>query len=205
MLERRSALEPSDSMRSGVRPAGERAGVTLYERRPLSILQVSAFAATIDDAAARLVAAGFVMPEANRMNVRDATSVRSTGPGIWQIVGPDGALPSALALREALHGFATVVDLGHARTALVIGGADAARTLVKHCPLDLDPGIFPTGSATNTRLGHLGVTLARLDDAPTFEVLVFRGYAQFASEMLCEAAMEFGFVDPDQGCAHHRG
>ena len=194
MLERRSALEPIESITAGVPPAGERAGVTLYERRPLSILQVSAFAATIGDAAAGLVAAGFVVPEANRMNVRDATSVRSTGPGIWQIAGPDGALPSAFALRDALRSVATVVDLSHARTALVIGGADAARTLAKHCPLDLDPRIFPTGSATNTRLGHLGASLARVDDAPTFELLVFRGYAQFASEMLCEAAMEFGLT-----------
>ena len=37
-------------------------------------------------------------------------------------------------------------------------------------------------------------TLARLDDAPTFELLVFRGYAEFVFEALAEAAAEFGLL-----------
>jgi heterotetrameric sarcosine oxidase gamma subunit len=194
VLERRSPLAPVEPARRGALSPTAGAGVTLSERRPLSVYQVSAFAPTIAGAAARLIAAGFETPDANRMIAYGATSVRSTGPGIWQIVGPDGALPPVPELRSALRGVATVVDLSHARTALRVSGGDAVRVLAKHCPLNLDPVAFPAGSATNTRLGHLGVTLARVDDAPTFELLVFRGYAQFVTEMLCEAALEFGLT-----------
>jgi sarcosine oxidase gamma subunit len=39
--------------------------------------------------------------------------------------------------------------------------------------------------------------LARTSDLPTFELLVFRGYAEFVFEALCEGAAEFGFrVEP---------
>jgi sarcosine oxidase subunit gamma len=193
MLERRSALSKVLSRPGTAAPAHE-PGVTLSERRPLTILQVSAFATTIDTAAANLTSAGLATPAANRMSGDDTICTRSIGPGIWQIVGSPHATPGAAALRDGLRGVATVVDLSHARSALRIAGPDAVRTLAKHCPLDLDPRQFPTGSATNTRFGHLGVTLARVDDRPTFELLVFRGYAEFVAEMLCEAAVEFGLA-----------
>ena len=35
--------------------------------------------------------------------------------------------------------------------------------------------------------------LARTNDLPTFELMVFRGYAEFVFEALCEGATEFGF------------
>ena len=90
-----------------------------------------------------------------------------------------------------LDGVATVVDLGHARAALRLTGPAGRRTLASHCGLDLDPSAFPVGRATNTRFGHLGMTLSRTDDT-TFELLVFRGYAAYAFESLVESATEFG-------------
>ena len=198
MFERRSALAAHPMVQPGDRigPSWTAiAPVTLSERRPLSILQVSAFARTVDEAGVRLNAAlGLVPPAPNRSNGDPRQSIRSIGPGIWQIVGTDGVLPQAGALRAALAGVATVVDLSHARTALQVRGAGAARTIAKHCSLDLDTAQFPTGCAANTRFGHIGVTLARTDDAPTFELLVFRGYAEFVFESLIEAGREFGLL-----------
>jgi sarcosine oxidase subunit gamma len=193
VAERRSALA-AHPLFAGEAPAhGAEHAVTITERRPLAILQVSAFAATVGDAGARLSAAlALALPAANRAEGDSIKSLRATGPGIWQVVGVPSQVPHARALREALAGVATVVDLGHARTALQVAGRHAARTLAKHCGLDLDPARFPTGSATNTRFGHLGITVARLDDAPTFELLLFRGYAEFAFEELVESASEFG-------------
>ena len=198
MLERRSALAAHPLLQPAPRSAPispAAAQVTLSERRPLSILQISAFAQTLDDAGARLAAAlGLALPAPNRYEGDVRKSLRALGPGVWQVVGGEGALPDAAALRTALAGIATVVDLNHARTALQVAGGAAARTLNKHCGLDLDAARFPTGSATNTRFGHIGMTLARIDDAPTFELLVFRGYAEFAFEALVEAAEEFGLL-----------
>jgi sarcosine oxidase subunit gamma len=91
-----------------------------------------------------------------------------------------------------MRGQATVVDLSHARTAFRLSGPAAVRTLAKFCSLDLAGSAFPTGSATNTRLGHIGMTLARRDDTPTFEILVYRGFAEHAFEALVESGAEFG-------------
>jgi sarcosine oxidase gamma subunit len=38
------------------------------------------------------------------------------------------------------------------------------------------------------------MVLARIDDRPTFEVVVFRGYAVYVLESLAESASEFGFT-----------
>ncbi len=195
MIERRSALSAHASFKPGTVAgpvADGQPAVTIAERAALAILQVSAFHDSIAAAGERLTAAiGLAPPAANRSGGDDTKSIRAIGPGVWQIVGVEGGLPAAKDLRAQLSGMATVVDLGHARTALRVSGRDAARTLAKHCALDLDTARFPIGGATNTRFGHLGITLARIDET-SFELLVFRGYAEFVFEALLEAATEFG-------------
>lgn len=171
-------------------------GVTIALRPQVALLQVTAFDPADDAVAARLAAATFVsLPEPNQLAGDDALNVRSTGPGIWQIAGDAARVPKATELRARLEGLATVVDLGHARAVFRVKGADAARTINKHCGLDLDPKVFTIGAATNTRFNQLGMTLARLDDergAPVYELMVFRGYAVFVLEALFESAREFG-------------
>jgi heterotetrameric sarcosine oxidase gamma subunit len=202
MLERRSALSRHPLIRPGTTlgvEAGAAPRVVIAERRPLALLQVSAFAAATEDAAARLsTALGLPLPPPNRFSGDAERNVRAIGPGVWQAIAAAGALPSAKDLREMLAGVATVVDLSHARTAVRVSGEGAARALAKHCGLDLDASVFPGGSATNARFGHLGATLACLDrdrpDGPAFEVLVFRGYAEFVFEALVEGAAEFGVL-----------
>jgi len=199
MLERRSPLAahprslPGTEL--GVVP-GNPPAVVVAERRPLALLQISAFAATADEAALRIATAlALPLPGPNRCAGDPSRNLRAIGPGVWQAIAPEGGLPDAAALRDALAGVATVVDLSHARTALRVSGPAAARTLAKHCPLDLHPGVFPAGSATNTRFGHIGMTLARIDgnsEDPCYELLVFRGYAEFVFEALVEGGAEFG-------------
>lgn len=192
MIERHSALEALLAQASQAHALAE-PGVTLAERRPLAILQVSAFASTQTEAASHLSAAlNIALPTANRLTSNLVLSVRLLAPGVWQIVGDAFATIQAETLRSALGGFATVVDLSHARTAITVCGVAAQRTLAKFCGLDLDLEQFPVNSATNTRFGHLGMTLARTDDANSFELLVFRGYAEHVFEQLIEAGAEFG-------------
>lgn len=198
MLERRSPLANHRYCAPGTRvgPAGfTETRVRMAERRPISILQVSAFARSTQDAADRLATALAIAPPlANRWSGSRERNIRHLGPGIWQLVGPEGSLPDAGRLRTELADVGTVVDLSHARTALQIAGPEAPAVIAKHCALDLHPAQFATGSAGNTRFGHIGMTLVRLGDAPTYEMLVFRGYAEFVFDALVEAAREFGLV-----------
>lgn len=198
MLERRSPLANHKYCAPGTRvgPVGfTETRVRIAERRPISVLQVSAFASSTEDTAGRLATALAIAPPLpNRWSGSRERNLRHIGPGIWQLVGPEGALPDAAHLRIDLADVATVVDLSHARTALQIAGPEAPAVIAKYCGLDLHPAQFPTGGATNTRFGHIGMTLARLGEAPTYEMLVFRGYAEFVFDALVEAAREFGLV-----------
>ena len=197
MIERRSALAAHPKMMTAPEAqtaATDQARLVLSERRALTVLQVSAFASTATDAQSVLATAlGLPAPQGKRFSGAARRSLRCVGPGVWLVVGPSEGLPDAASLRTQLGAHATVVDLSHARCVLQLRGAAAARTLAKYCGLDLDLSAFPTGSATNTRFGHIGMHLARTDDSPTFELLVFRGYAEFVFEALCDGAAEFGF------------
>jgi heterotetrameric sarcosine oxidase gamma subunit len=192
MTERRSAIAALLALASKTHQVAQPA-VTLSERRPLTILQISAFGSTQQEAATALASIlNIDLPSPNRMTSNAIFSVRLLGPGIWQIVGDPYATIQAQALRAALSGMASVVDLSHARTAIVVSGAAAQRTLNKFCSLDLALEHFAIGSATHTRFGHIGMTLARGPDALSFELLVFRGYAEHVLEALLEAGAEFG-------------
>jgi sarcosine oxidase subunit gamma len=192
MIERRSAIAALLAQASHTHQVTQPA-VTLSERRPLTILQVSAFGSTQPEAAAALASVlSIELPSPNQMTSNAVFSVRLLGPGIWQIVGDPYATIQAHALRAALGGVASVVDLSHARTAILVSGIAAQRTLSKFCGLDLALEHFAVGSATNTRFGHIGMTLARGPDELTFELLVFRGYAEHVLEALLEAGAEFG-------------
>ena len=207
-LLRRSSVDghPLMTGRDARTSGGPGAQVTIALRRSLALLQVSAFAQDADAAAARLSdIVGLSLPGPNRLSGDAALSLRATGPGIWQVVGQGsegGRVPAASALRSHLDGVATVVDLGHARTAFRLSGAGASRTLARHCAIDLDPLVFPDGAATSTRFNQLALSLARIDgrdvtridgdSTPAFELMVFRGYAVFVLESLFESARELG-------------
>ena len=192
MFARRSALAssiPAASDKHACLPAN----VLICERHPVSLLQISAFAATISETEHALCTAlGLQAPAANQLSGDSTLSLRSVGPGVWQVFGDVLHSPQADQLRAILKGIASVVDLSHGRTALLVSGLCAAKTLAKFCGLDLQPDKFMTGSSTQTRFGHIAMTLSRIDDAPTFEILVFRGYAQHVFESLVEGAAEFG-------------
>jgi heterotetrameric sarcosine oxidase gamma subunit len=195
-LERRCALDAywqRAATNASTLAPGATALVMLWQRRPLSILQVSSFSTTTQDAGKRLAEAlKLALPSANRCHGDVRLSLRSVSPGSWQLVGEPEAVPLAADLRQRLAGAATVVDLGHARAAFYLVGEAAADTLHKHCGVDLDGARFPSGSSIATRFGAIGVNLTRLNAEPGFELLVPRSCAEHALELLLGAGVEFG-------------
>jgi len=198
VIERRSALAAHPQMQHGNRfgsPWSGDAPVTLAEKRQTSIMQVSAFAATVAEAGKLLSAStGLALPAPNRYSGDANKSIRTIGPGIWQIVGQQHALQPAADLRQQLGGAATIADLSQARTTFRIHGPAARATLAKHCSLNLNLLDFPNGSATMTRFGAVSMALACTSDAPEFELMVFRGYAEFILESLMQSSWEYGLL-----------
>lgn len=123
----------------------------------------------------------------------DGVSLIGTGPGRWLALteGQDGAGFEA-SLCCALDGLGAVTDQSDALLVLELAGPSARRALAKGVALDLHPTVFPTGSAAVTAVNHIGITLWRTDDAPTYRLAVPRSYAGSFMDWLTASAAEFG-------------
>ena len=101
----------------------------------------------------------------------------SIAPGRWWIVGPNPA-PGALAasVGTSLGDQAHVSDQTEGRTLVRLSGSDVVDVLARLCPLNLSTEAFPTGSAAETIIDHVGAALAKTDDLPTIDLLLPSSY-----------------------------
>ena len=116
--------------------------------------------------------------------------------GIYQYyVVADGLTEGALyeGLKDRLDGIASVSDQSHGRIIIRIGGKKSRQVLAKGTPVDLHADEFPVGQSAVTQMAHIGVHLTRTGEN-TFEVSVFRGFAESFWEWLTQQAEEFGYV-----------
>jgi len=65
--------------------------------------------------------------------------------------------------------------------------------LAKIVPIDLHPRVFQPGDTAVTGAAHIEVQLWQLDDAPTYEILLFRGFARSFWDWLTHSAAESGY------------
>ncbi len=111
------------------------------------------------------------------------------GPDEWLLCAPEGTAPALDHLKGRHH---ALVEVGHRYAGFVIEGAAAHLVLAAGCPLDLDPAVFSSGSATRTLLGKAEIVLWRLDASPQYRVECARSFAPYVLAFLREAAREFG-------------
>jgi sarcosine oxidase subunit gamma len=118
--------------------------------------------------------------------------VRS-GPDHWLAVAEgEAGHRFERTLRQALTGIASVIDQSDGRVVIRVSGAKALNTLAKGVPIDLHPRAFKTGSAVSTIAAHIGIQIWQLDDGPTYEIAMFRGFADSFWHWLMDSAAEFG-------------
>jgi sarcosine oxidase subunit gamma len=110
------------------------------------------------------------------------------GPDEQLLLAPvaDGQV-IARQLGEALNALPhSLVDVSHRQIALEVSGPQAQNVLNAGCPLDLHLESFPVGACTRTVLGKCDIVLWRRG-ATTFQVEVWRSFAEYASRFLAEA------------------
>ncbi|HYB09923.1 MAG TPA: sarcosine oxidase subunit gamma family protein [Alphaproteobacteria bacterium] len=169
-------------------------GVTLALRSSLAIIQVAVEPHQFDAVAARVSATlDLKLPrEPNRATVSGEHAALWTGPGRFWIVGPDEA-DLEVALARALDGVgAAITGLGHSRTVIRLTGQRVRDLLGKGCGLDFHPRTFRAGAALQSNYEKIGVLLHALDDAPTVDLFVYRGFAFSLWNHLVDGALEFG-------------
>ena len=121
------------------------------------------------------------------------------GPDEWLVVTKPGAeekTKKALFLAIA-NQHAAVTDLSESRTVIRITGDNAREVLMKGCSIDLHPRVFGPGHCAETLLAQAHVILHqtvahKTSGIPTYEIYVYRSFAEYLWTWLEDAGREFG-------------
>jgi heterotetrameric sarcosine oxidase gamma subunit len=133
-----------------------------------------------DDAAlaARIHGAfGMALPSGPRRVSNGVEAFIGVGPGVWLAVFEKAGPLMASKLAASLARLASVADQTSAYAVLRITGDAAREVLSRGAFIDFDPSVFGPGSAAVTTISHIGVSIWQIDDVPTFEIALFRSYA----------------------------
>jgi heterotetrameric sarcosine oxidase gamma subunit len=190
MLERRSAL--ATALARGGRQGAQGGQLSrIGEVRGWSLIQVGAFAATLQEAEERLEAVIGELPLGGHSVVPGERTIFRTGPEQFWIVGPEDGLFERLS--QAIGpDIGAVTNLSHSRVRIFIEGACAAGILKKGVPIDFDPQVFKPGQAALTGLHHTPVLIHRIRE-DRFEIYAMRTFALSLWDWLADAALEFGY------------
>jgi sarcosine oxidase subunit gamma len=182
-----SALQSVLRPGRGGEPGG--VGVTIAERRGLSIVQVSVIPGVAADRAAIEATTGAALPGPNRSSAGRRTALW-VGAGRWFVVDPvRGALADDL---ENAAGGHAITDLSHSRTVLRISGPKVRDVITQGCSVDLHPRAAKAGDCFVTSVARHSAVLHLVDDA-TMDIYVYRSFGQDLLEWLIEVAAPYGY------------
>jgi len=166
------------------------ANIVLSDRRGLAIAQVFAKKGKTAAVAKKL---GISDQPRTAIVHKDYTAL-PLSPGQWMLfanTGADGAFKKLLDKQIGKIGY--VSEQSHSRAVIRIRGKNALDVLTRECRLDLHPGIAGTGFCAQTNMAKIGVLMHKVDDAPTFDLVVFSGFADSFWHWITHASAEFGF------------
>lgn len=98
------------------------------------------------------------------------------GPGAWLAIR-QGAVPDwPEGLADALGSLASISDQSGGYIVLRLSGEGARRLLQRGVAIDLHPDVFDVDAVAVTMIAHIGVIIHKVDEAPTYDVAIFRSY-----------------------------
>jgi heterotetrameric sarcosine oxidase gamma subunit len=169
-------------------------GISLRRRSGLGIIQLAANPVLYNAIAERLTATlKITLPKTpNQAIGDDRLAALWTGPGrVFLVV--DGARDLEAELRGALAGMAVgITALGHSRTVLRATGPRLRTLLSMGCGLDFHSRVFSAGDCVQSSYSHINVLFHAVDDHPTVDLYVYRGFALSLWEHLVAGALQFG-------------
>ncbi len=169
-------------------------GVTFSVRHPMSIVTVIARRDKAEALGKALAAAyGFSLPGVGESAGRNGLAFHWCGADQYFAVA-DGKGEGELYrdLRARLEGLASCSDQSHGRIILRVSGPKVRALLAKGTPIDLHASAFGPGRSAMTQMAHVGVHLIQTSE-DSFELSVFRGFAENFWEWLTEQAEEYGY------------
>ena len=114
------------------------------------------------------------------------------GPDQWIAIAERGQdREIEVELKPLLDGLSSVVDQSDARAVVRISGPRARDVLAKGVPIDLHPRAFEANNVAITHASHIGIIFWQIDDAPAYEIAMFRSFADSFAHWLLESSAEF--------------
>lgn len=160
--------------------------LNITERRDIQLATILARkGAGSDVLGARL---GLTLPQGAKTARDGDMTLIATGPGVWLAVSESGQADWVDGLRGTLAGIASVSEQSAGYVVLRMSGPGARELLQKGAFIDLHPDVFQVGAAAVTVIAHIGVILWKVDDAPTFDVAVFRSLSGSFREWITAAS-----------------
>jgi len=187
MVERASSLKGHDTPRRFGLTGPDGPGIRLSERRLASVWLIAGWPDRLAraGAAAAAVAGVEAAPGPGASATGAGGTLLRTEPLKWLLISEAETARPQLKETDG-----TVVELGHARTVIHVGGPKAGALMARMVPLDLRPAAFPEGSVASTGLHEVGVTILARDGG--FDILVLRSYGLSVWRTLIDSAAQFG-------------
>jgi len=189
---RQSAVGPAFVAGRSGEAAGE-AGVRLAVVSEFGIFQVMARRGHWQ-ATARAAEACFRARPPERPGASFSPGIAMVWSGPDQFLALTGDGRAREDIQAAFAGIASVSEQSHGRALFRIAGPRSAGMLAKVSSVDLDPLVFPVGSAAMTSIDHTGVTLwpESVAGEVVYNLLVFTSFADTLWRLLDDSSAEFG-------------
>jgi len=133
---------------------------------------------------------GIDLPDKPQLARGKSVSFLWSGHQHWLAVADEDDLMSKLT-RE-LAGLASLSDQSDSRVIVGLSGVAARQTLAKLVPIDLHPRAFRPNDTALTLFGHIAGQITQIDDAPTYELMAPRSFADSFVHDVLAAGAEFG-------------
>jgi len=174
--------------------SSKHAALTIDIRDDMTIASIASAKGKAADVKAALTAAYGVTPSDKLERVAgDGIAFIWHGPDQWLAVAERGAngRDLELELKPVLAGIAAVVDQSDGRAVVRVSGSRVRDVLAKGIAIDLHPSVFKANSAAITHAAHIGIVMWQLDEQPTYEIAMFRSFADSFGVWLTHSAAEF--------------
>ena len=170
------------------------AGLTVREVQGLAMVSMIARKGRRAElAAAILQKFGAALPTTPSRVAGEAIAFLWAGPDQWLAIATlDAHTDLERELGASIGAFASLTDQGDGRTVISVSGPASRDVLATGVPLDLHPRAFKPGDVALAHANHIAVTFWQIDDAPTYEFAVARGYARSFWTWLRDAGARYG-------------
>ena len=170
------------------------AGLTVREVQGLAMVSIIARKGRRAELAAAILRNfGAALPTAPRRVAGEEISFLWAGPDQWLAIAKlEAHTDLERELGHEIGAFASLTGQGDGRTVIRVSGPASPDVLATGVPLDLHPRAFKPGDVALSHANHIAVAFWQIDDAPTYEFAVARGYARSFWTWLRDAGAKYG-------------